>query len=83
MENNVKVGGIYKHFKGTLYVVMGIGVHTETEESMIIYKAYKDTDKSTIWIRPYKDFISKVDKIKYPTVEQEYRFEFIKMIIEE
>lgn len=83
MENNVKVGGIYKHFKGTLYVVMGIGVHTETEESMIIYKAYKDTDKSTIWIRPYKDFISKVDKIKYPTIEQEYRFEFIKMIIEE
>ncbi|MDD4298956.1 MAG: DUF1653 domain-containing protein [Bacilli bacterium] len=28
-----------------------------------------------IWVRNYNDFISEVDKIKYPDVSQKYRFE--------
>ena len=28
------------------------------------------------YIRPYDMFLSKVDKNKYPDVQQEYRFEF-------
>ena len=40
---------------------------------MVIYRALYDDNK--LWIRPYDMFTSKVDKVKYPNVKQEYRFE--------
>ena len=76
----VVVGGIYKHFKGNLYKVINIGYDSETNingisKKLVIYEALYDDHK--IWVRPYDMFISKVDKIKYPDVLQEYRFELI------
>ncbi len=69
----VKVGRIYKHFKGNYYLVLGIGKDSETKEDMVIYKGlYEDCD---IWIRPVKMFLSPVDHEKYPNVTQKYRFE--------
>ena len=69
----VKIKGIYKHFKGDYYLVEDIATHSETGEKYIIYRAlYGNT---SLYIRPYDMFISKVDKEKYPNVEQEYRFE--------
>lgn len=82
MGDNVKIGGIYKHFKGTLYEVMAIGTGTETEEQVVIYRPYNSTNQDKIWVRPYNSFISKVDKVKYPEVSQEYRFEYVKMFYE-
>lgn len=29
--------GYYRHFKGNLYFVAGVGTHTETEEKMVVY----------------------------------------------
>ena len=70
----VVVGGTYKHFKGTLHKVIAFAKHSETQEEMVVY-THEDTGE--IWVRPYEMFTSKVDKEKYPEVNQEYRFEYI------
>lgn len=69
----VKINGIYKHFKGDHYLVEDVVYNSETKEIMVLYRAlYGDC---TRWVRPYDMFVSKVDKVKYPNVTQEYRFE--------
>ncbi len=68
----VIVGRKYRHFKGFIIKVITIAKNTETLEDMVVYDHDGD-----IWVRPYDMFISKVDKVKYPDVEQEYRFELL------
>lgn len=68
-----KIKGIYKHFKGDYYIVEDVAIHSETKEKYIVYRALYGDGK--LYIRPYDMFLSKVDKVKYPDVEQEYRFE--------
>ena len=42
--------GVYKHFKGARYEVIGFAKHTETLEDLVIYKAI--TGKHETWCRP-------------------------------
>lgn len=66
-------GRRYKHFKGRIYIVNDIAVHTESDEIMVIYKCF--TDPFVTWCRPLSMFTSDVDRIKYPDVKQKKRFE--------
>lgn len=70
------VGKKYRHFKGNVYVVVDIAIHSESAEPMVIYKS--DHDQSLVWARPLDMFLSEVDREKYPDVTQKYRFEEIK-----
>ena len=73
MENALKIKGIYRHFKGDYYMIEDIATHSETKEKYVVYRRlYGD---GALWIRPYDMFLSKVDRQKYPNVEQEYRMQ--------
>lgn len=74
--NKLELNKVYKHFKGKLYLVEDIAYHSETNEKYVVYRALYGDKK--LYIRPYDMFLSKVDKEKYPNVEQKYRFELQK-----
>ena len=64
---------IYKHFKGDYYLVLDVVTPSETKEEMVLYQQLYGEGKK--YVRPKDMFLSKVDKVKYPDVKQEYRFE--------
>lgn len=82
--NNFKVNDMVQHFKREtldeteyatnkyLYIIEGFAKHTETDEDMVVYRALYAP--YTLYVRPMSLFCSKVDKVKYPDIKQEYRF---------
>lgn len=71
--NELKIKGIYRHFKGDYYLVEDVALSSETMEEYVVYRPLYG--ESRLYIRPLEMFLSKVDKEKYPDVKQEYRFE--------
>ena len=65
--------GTWHHFKGKDYFVCGIATHTETGETLVLYKdSFADPKQ---YARPLAMFLSEVDREKYPDAPQKYRFE--------
>lgn len=69
----LKIKGIYRHFKGDYYLVEDIVKYSETKEEMVLYRQLYG--ENTLWVRPKEMFLSEVDHEKYPNVTQKYRFE--------
>ena len=42
--------GIYRHFKGNRYQVIGLARHSETGEDMVVYRARYGEE--ALWVRP-------------------------------
>ena len=71
----LRIHGIYRHFKGNYYLVEDVAKDSETGQEMVIYRQlYGD---GSLWVRPKEMFLSKVDKEKYPEVTQANRFELV------
>lgn len=71
--NELKIKGIYKHFKGDYYLVIDTCIDSETGKELVLYKSlYGDC---ILYVRPIEMFLEKVDKEKYPEVNSIYRFE--------
>ena len=71
----LKLNGVYKHFKGDCYIVLDVACHSETGEDYVVYRALYGDAK--LYIRPLDMFLSEVDHEKYPDVKQLMRFERI------
>ena len=55
--------GLYRHFKGNLYEVIGTATHSETREPMVVYRAlYGEHD---LWVRPAAMWSETVDRDGY------------------
>lgn len=75
MEREIKIKGVYKHFKNKYYIVEDIAYDSETMNKYVVYRRlYGD---GSLWIRPLEMFLSEVDHEKYPNVSQKYRFELV------
>jgi len=72
MTRKINVNSIYRHFKGNTYQVITLAKDSETLNELVVYQ---NTDTDEVWVRALDEFLSKVDKEKYPDVEQVYRVE--------
>lgn len=50
--------GIYQHYKGKRYEVLGVAKHSETMEELVVYK--KLYDDGGLWVRPLSMFLEDV-----------------------
>ena len=48
--------GLYKHYKGNSYEVIGIAKHSETLDDLVVYKATYQAEGENLWVRPLKMF---------------------------
>ena len=51
--------GKYRHYKSKDYQVLGVAIHTETDEELVIYK--KLYDDYSLWVRPFAMFTEEVE----------------------
>ena len=51
--------GVYEHYSGRRYELVGVARHSETLEPLVVYRAlYDDHD---LWVRPFVMFFEEVE----------------------
>lgn len=64
--------GVYRHYKGPLYDVIGVARHSETDEMLVVYRP--QYGERGLWVRPLSMFTEQVS-MDDRTVA---RFEFLR-----
>jgi hypothetical protein len=67
---NIKQG-IYRHFKGNKYHILGVAQHSENESSLVVYRPMYGA--GDLWVRPVEMFLETVEL----DGQQVPRFEFL------
>ncbi len=76
----VKIGKVYRHFKGNYYFVENVALDSENTERMVVYKAIYDRPDSQIWVRPEKMFLEEIPERPDNITGQKHRFELVNAI---
>ena len=53
------IGGVYEHYKGKKYCVVGVAKHSETVEDMVVYRQLYG--EHGLWVRPKNMFLENVE----------------------
>lgn len=79
--NEVKIGKVYRHFKGNYYFIQDVALDSETKERVVIYRPIYDRNDSKIWVRKESMFLEEIDYTRKDNITgQKYRFELAKEI---
>lgn len=60
MNKNMKKGW-YEHYKGGVYKVIGIAVHSETLKKLVLYIHQSKESEDGYWVRPFEKFTEDVE----------------------
>ncbi len=72
--NQLRINGIYRHYKGDKYIVLDVATHSETKEELVVYRALYGDNK--LYARPKTMFLEEITPEKLrPGLKQKYRFE--------
>ncbi|HOZ87374.1 MAG TPA: DUF1653 domain-containing protein [Bacteroidia bacterium] len=52
--------GLYRHYKGNIYEVLGTARHSETMEALVVYRRKTENEGEELWVRPLKMFTEKL-----------------------
>lgn len=73
----LKINGIYKHYKGDYYLVLGTCKNSETLEELVLYKALYGDGQT--WVRNINTFLEELDEDRQKTAKQKYRYQYTKV----
>ncbi len=73
MPNELKIGRVYRHFKGDFYLVEAVA--NDSENGGALCGLPQALRGRLVLCGPLAMFLSPVDRAKYPDAAQEYRFE--------
>lgn len=74
MEGRVPASGeFYRHFKGRLYQIVTVARDCNSRQPLVVYQALYEPYQC--WVMGLKEFLSPVDRERYPEAKQVYRFE--------
>jgi hypothetical protein len=57
--NEIILGGIYQHYKGSKVKVISEAMDSETLEELVVYIHLED---GVVWVRPKKMFLENIEK---------------------
>lgn len=72
----VKIGKVYRHFKGNYYFVENRALDSESNEWMVVYKPLYNRNDSQIWVRSEKMFLEEIPQRPDNVTGQKHRFEY-------
>ncbi len=71
----VKIGRVYRHFKGNYYFVENIAYDSETKERMVVYRPlYPRADGRSLWVRCESMFLEEIPERPDNITGQKTRF---------
>lgn len=59
MSSQQPAPGLYRHYKGGEYRVIGTARHSESDELLVVYRCLYDND--SLWVRPLAMFMEAVN----------------------